>query len=178
MPSGKIHDVVTYVLAVPTAVGFFFLTRNAGLAALGTGMMVFGGLMFGPDLDTHSQQYTRWGLFRWIWFPYKRFFPHRSSWTHGLLWSTLLRVLYFTTVVTLFLALMMYIQNVFVFGMPANGEQALMVMRESSRRMSRLFAAADRKLLLVTFIGLWWGAATHTISDVLGSALKSMFRTF
>jgi uncharacterized metal-binding protein len=90
----------------------------------------------------------------------------------------LLRVVYFTTIVTLALALVMYIQNVFVFGMPANGEQAMLVMQESSRRMSRMFAAADRRLLLVAFIGLWWGAATHTLSDVLGSALKSMFKTF
>ncbi|QUV92711.1 metal-binding protein [Chloracidobacterium aggregatum] len=178
MPSGRTHDLVTYALAIPTAVGLFFLTRHVGLTVLGTATMLFGGLMFGPDLDTHSKQYTRWGILRWLWYPYKKLFPHRSHWTHGLLWSTWLRVGYFTLVMTLALAAVLYVRAVWIDGLPADGDQAVRTLQTAGHHMSRLFRAVDGKVWLVAFIGLWWGAATHTLTDVIGSALKSMFKTF
>jgi uncharacterized metal-binding protein len=173
MPSGKIHDLITYVLAAPTAVVLFLLTRNAGLAAIGTGAMLFGGLMFGPDLDVKSRQYFRWGVFRWIWIPYQKMFSHRSSWTHGLVWSTLIRIAYFTVVMTSLLAIALYAHNVWVLGMPADADQAVKVLQGASHRMSRALRFADQKMLLVAFVGLWWGAASHSISDFLGTAFKT-----
>jgi uncharacterized metal-binding protein len=55
---------------------------------------LFGGLMFGPDLDIRSCQYRRWGWLRWIWLPYQQYFRHRSLLTHGPIIGTLLRLLY------------------------------------------------------------------------------------
>jgi uncharacterized metal-binding protein len=146
----------------------FFLTRHVGLTVLGTATMLFGGLMFGPDLDTHSKQYTRWGILRWLWYPYKKLFPHRSHWTHGLLWSTWLRVGYFTLVMTLALAAVLYVRAVWIDGLPADGDQAVRTLQTAGHHMSRLFRAVDGKVWLVAFIGLWWGAATHTLTDVIG----------
>ena len=57
--------------------------------------------MFGPDLDTTSKQYSRWSAIRWIWVPYRTFFKHRSTFSHGIIFGALLRVIYFLGVITL-----------------------------------------------------------------------------
>ena len=77
---------------------------------------VFGGLMFGPDLDTVSRQYSRWGIFRAIWFPYRSFFKHRSRFSHGLIFGALLRAIYFMGIVTLVAYLAAYVYVIFAGG--------------------------------------------------------------
>jgi len=66
MPSGNTHDAVTFVLAAPV-LGVALLAAGdlwlAGLVALG---FLFGGLMFGPDLDTASKQYSRWRFLKFL----------------------------------------------------------------------------------------------------------------
>src|SRR5215216_3865705 len=91
MPSGKTHDAITVLLAAPTFAAAWGLTGQLSLALLATVSMLFGGFMFGPDLDIQSRQYTRWGIFRFLWFPYKFVFRHRSRWSHGLVFGTLIR---------------------------------------------------------------------------------------
>src|ERR687894_833391 len=95
MPSGKTHDAITWLAAVPAAVAAWLVTESVLLTEVVTGATLFGGLMFGPDLDIQSRQYTRWGPFRFIWWPYKVVFRHRSRWTHGIVFGTLIRVVYF-----------------------------------------------------------------------------------
>ena len=99
MPSGKTHDAVTVILAVPTFVGAWGLSGSLGLATAATLAMLFGGFMFGPDLDIQSRQYTRWGVFRFLWLPYRMMFKHRSRWSHGIIFGTLIRVVYFAMVI-------------------------------------------------------------------------------
>src|ERR671929_1409978 len=101
MPSGKTHDMVTLVLAPPTLAAAWGLTGSVVLSVAATAAMLFGGLMFGPDLDIQSRQYTRWGVFRFLWWPYRMMFRHRSRWSHGIIFGTLIRVVYFAAVVTL-----------------------------------------------------------------------------
>src|SRR4028118_712228 len=108
MPSGKTHDAITFLLAPPMFLLVWRLTDNASLAAFAAGAFLFGGLMFGPDLDPPSVQYTRWGIFRFLWFPYKVVFAHRSRWSHGLVFGTLFRVVYFCGAVTLFGAIVFF----------------------------------------------------------------------
>ncbi|HEX8746434.1 MAG TPA: DUF2227 family putative metal-binding protein, partial [Pyrinomonadaceae bacterium] len=69
MPSGKTHDAITILLAAPTFGAAWALTGSLALAFVATAAMLFGGLMFGPDLDIQSKQYTRWGVFRFLWLP-------------------------------------------------------------------------------------------------------------
>src|SRR5918997_2224667 len=109
MPSGKTHDAITWLAAVPAAVAAWLVTESVLLAAVVTGATLFGGLMFGPDLDIQSRQYTRWGVFRFLWFPYKLFFRHRSRLTHGIVLGTLIRVVYFTFVLALLALLAVYL---------------------------------------------------------------------
>src|SRR5215470_16436858 len=101
MPSGKIHDGVTLFLVVPAGAAAYSITRSVPITAVVSAAFVFGGLMFGPDLDTNSKQYSRWWIFKGLWFPYRSFFHHRSRWSHGLIFGTLIRAIYFTGVLTL-----------------------------------------------------------------------------
>src|SRR4051812_31238572 len=100
MPSGNTHDAITFILAAPAALVTYYASDSFAAAATVTAAFLFGGLMFGPDLDVASKQYSRWMFFRILWFPYRSFFKHRSRWTHGLIFGTLFRVVYFMGVVT------------------------------------------------------------------------------
>src|SRR5438270_13476751 len=103
MPNARTHDAITFMLAAPAAAAAYAATRQLPAAVIVGLTFVFGGLMFGPDLDTVSRQYSRWGVLRLLWFPYRSFFSHRSRFSHGLLFGALLRVFYFAGVVTLVL---------------------------------------------------------------------------
>ncbi|GAB4373981.1 MAG: metal-binding protein [Elainellaceae cyanobacterium] len=70
------------------------LTRHSTLTLFVCAGFLFGGLMLGPDLDTHSIHYKRWSIFRWIWLPYRYSLRHRSPWSHGPIMGTTVRVLY------------------------------------------------------------------------------------
>src|ERR671917_2173971 len=114
MPSGKTHDMVTLVLAPPTFAAAWGLTGSVWLSAAATVAMLFGGLMFGPDLDIQSRQYTRWGPLRVLWWPYKVVFRHRSRWSHGIVFGTLIRVVYFSLALTAVVTLAVYLRATLV----------------------------------------------------------------
>jgi hypothetical protein len=55
MPSGKTHDAVTLLLIVPTFALSYAATTNFPVSMTVAAAFLFGGLMFGPDLDTIFQ---------------------------------------------------------------------------------------------------------------------------
>ena len=177
MPSGKTHDLITLLLAPPTFLAAWGVTGSAALAAVVTGATLFGGLMFGPDLDIQSRQYARWGVFRFLWFPYKVFFRHRSRLTHGIVLGTLIRVVYFTFVLALLALLSLYLYAHFVMreAVPSASE-LILAWRGFEQSLSAY--GINRNTLLATFVGLWWGAAIHTFADVLWSILRKSTEIF
>jgi uncharacterized metal-binding protein len=170
MPSGKTHDAITFLLAAPIGVAAFVVTKNIPASIAVASAFLFGGLMFGPDLDTVSKQYSRWWILKPLWFPYRMFFKHRSRWSHGLIFGTALRVFYFMGIITL---------GAFI--------TALIVETFSGRSVTGLseFAAAWRELgqfgrdhlgenvFVTLFCGLWLGAASHTFTDMAGTFIKT-----
>lgn len=170
MPSGKTHDAITFFLAAPVFAAMWILTLSVPLAAIVTLGMLFGGLMFGPDLDTHSKQYTRWSIFRFLWYPYQAFFAHRSRWSHGFLFGTLLRVIYFMGVLTIFSFLASYIFAAYAGGAMPD----LMEFAKTWRQIGEYIRAnAGEYTFLWVFVGLWLGAASHTLTDVAGTFIKT-----
>ena len=146
------------------------------LAALVTSAMLFGGLMFGPDLDTQSRQYTRWGVFRFLWFPYRVVFRHRSRWSHGLIFSTLIRVLYFAGIFTLIFAGGVYIRAILTGqGAPPNLQMIITEWQTLAQYIERYIG---RHGVWAILMGLWWGAASHTIIDVCWSMLRKASQLF
>lgn len=175
MPSGKTHDTITIVLAAPTFVVAWMATRSLWLAALATCAMLFGGLMFGPDLDTQSVQYKRWGVFRFFWFPYRVLIKHRSRWSHGLICGTLIRVIYFSLVLALVAALGVYLRAVFISQAPFDWNE----LAQAWQAIEAAFAeSVGRRAVWVALVGVWWGAATHTLTDLVWSMLRKSSEIF
>jgi uncharacterized metal-binding protein len=172
MPSGKTHDLITLVLAPPTFAAAWGLTGgNWVLATAATAAMLFGGLMFGPDLDIQSKQYTRWGVFRFLWFPYKVVFRHRSRWSHGIIFGTLIRVVYFAAALALLGWAGVYVRAAYVAGAAAPGWADLVRAWGLIEAGAAHYGFGGAEALAV-LAGLWWGAASHTLTDVGWSVLR------
>ncbi len=126
-------------------------THGIASAAVVGAAFVFGGLMFGPDLDTVSRQYSRWFFLRFLWFPYRSFFKHRSRFSHGLIFGAFIRVIYFMGVLTLAAFAAFYIYAAYSGG-------KLPVWNEFARVWQPIGEFTRAKLgqyfLPLTFIGL------------------------
>ena len=126
--------------------------------------------MFGPDLDIQSRQYTRWGPLRFLWWPYKVALRHRSRWSHSIMLGTLIRVIYFLIVITLVLILSLSIRDVYI----NHSSVSVATFTEAIARVWEIISPIKRGYLIAAFAGLWVGASSHTVSDVLGSFFKSV----
>jgi uncharacterized metal-binding protein len=170
MPSGKTHDAITFLFTAPVFAATFTLVRDFSISALVTGAFLFGGLMFGPDLDTLSKQYTRWGTFRFLWFPYQKIFNHRSRWSHGLIFGTLFRVIYFIGILTLVSFLTAY----FIAAYTGGDLPRIVEFTKAWSGIGNFIRSNLGEYALPSiFVGLWLGAASHTLTDMAGSFIKT-----
>ena len=120
--------------------------------------------------DVQSRQYTRWGVSA-SWWPYKVTFRHRSRWSHGIVFGTLIRVVYFAAAVSLVTALAVYLRATLVAGGAMPGwEDVLRAGRAIGAGAAAYGIGAEA--LLAVFAGLWWGAASHTLTDVAWSVVR------
>lgn len=169
MPSGKTHDAVTFLLTAPVGAAAWKISENPSIAGIVALTFLIGGLMFGPDLDTMSKQYTRWGVFRLLWYPYQVFFKHRSRWSHGLVFGTFLRVVYIMGVLTL-----LSFGAAFLYAIYSHGEIPNLLGFAKSwgaiGEYTRFYLGEN--FFPAVFIGLWLGAASHTLTDMAGSFIK------
>lgn len=180
MPSGRTHDSITLWGLPLVAAVTFERTRSASLTLLVSGGYLFSGLMFGPDLDTHSCQYKRWGLLRWIWLPYRRSMRHRSLLSHGPILGTVVRVLYLLGCLSMGLGAIV-LGSAIAHVALGEGEQWLAFTQQYS---SQSLAWLGRSLLqhfpvwLALGIGLELGALSHTTSDWIGSFYKRQMKRY
>ncbi|MCC5636373.1 metal-binding protein [Nostoc sp. CHAB 5844] len=163
MPSGRTHDRIT-LWALPFVAGVtFWQTRSSSVTLLVAGGFMFGGLMFGPDLDIYSRQYQRWGYLRWIWLPYQKSLRHRSFLSHGPIIGTTLRIIYLSCL--LMIAAFIILVIVEKLGNTAFNWQAL------GKNIERSLVGYGTEYLAL-FLGLELGAMSHSLSDWGGSAYK------
>ena len=175
MPSGRTHDLVTCALAPPVFVVAQMYGGDLLLSGVTAVAMVFAGLMFGPDLDLQSKQYQRWGPLRFIWYPYMLMTGHRSRLSHGLILSTPVRILYFLIAVIVCSTTALYAQRYYLYGDQTTWMAAF---NQISADLIVFWQETDRRYLWAAFAGLWLGAAIHTLTDVLGSIAKKLWRMF
>lgn len=174
MPSGRTHDRVTlWSLPVVAAIAFE-RTRSSNLTLLVAGGFLLGGLMFGPDLDTYSRQYQRWGILRWIWLPYQKSIRHRSPLSHGLLLGTAIRVVYIAIWVALLGAIAISLSAV---ARQLSGEDRIwhVLASQDIKGMAAWMGRSLQSNLSQWFallVGLELGAMSHSLCDWGGSAYK------
>ena len=167
MPSGQTHDRIT-IWALPFIAGVaFWLTRSSNITLLISGGFMFGGLMFGPDLDIYSIQYQRWGYFRFIWLPYQKSLRHRSFLSHGPLIGTTLRVIYLCGILAVAAILILFISEKIL--------HMAWSWQELAKEILELINLHSTEFLAL-FVGLELGAMSHSISDWSNSAYKRFKR--
>jgi uncharacterized metal-binding protein len=150
--------------ALPFVAGItFWQTRSSNATLLVAGGFLFGGLMFGPDLDIYSVQFQRWGFLRWIWLPYQKSLRHRSFLSHGPIIGTILRVLY--------LSCLLAILAIFVLTIAEKLWNLSFSWQDLSRTVGRSLVQYDTEYIAL-FLGLELGAMSHSLSDWGGSAYK------
>jgi len=171
MPNARTHDAITFMLAAPAAAAAYAATGHAAAAVIVGVSFLFGGLMFGPDLDTVSRQYSRWGVLRFLWFPYRSFFSHRSRFSHGLILGALLRVFYFAGVLTLLAFVVAYLYASYTGGRLPRLNDISTVWQPIGRFVHSYLGGSE--FYLLAFVGLWLGAASHTFTDLAGSFIKT-----
>jgi uncharacterized metal-binding protein len=163
MASGNTHDRITQLCLPLVAVGGLLLSRSWELTLWLGGSFLFSGLMFGPDLDIHSNQSMRWGYFQWLWIPYRRLVPHRSPFSHGPIIGTLGRILY-VLLLTGLCALAIKFLGRAIGQTTWNAHQLEMSLRN--------WMVQHLAQLWTIFIGLELGAMTHYVADWISSGLK------
>lgn len=163
MPSGKQHDRITLWLLPVVLAGAFMATVDVPRTVIVSIAFLIGGFMMGPDLDIYSVQYQRWGPMRWIWYPYQVMIKHRSTWSHGPLVGTLVRVFYLGAWIVLFASLGVLVSNHFW--------QTQLTWDRLEPTLSTLLIRYSKEWLAL-LIGLELGALSHYTSDWITSALK------
>ena len=168
MPSGATHDRIT-LWTLPWIAGISYgISQNGELTLILAGGFLFSGLMFGPDLDIHSIQYQRWGVFKKIWLPYRSFFRHRSLFSHGPILGTLIRVLYLLVLVAFTAIVAVGIAQLF-WGFPWNWQK--FALKQLNFLTNKYWSET-----ISLFIGLELGAMSHSISDLVSSNKKRRLR--
>lgn len=170
MPGGKVHDAITILLAPPAFAICCAATADLGLSVTVTAAFLFGGFMFGPDLDTMSKQYSRWSIFRFVWFPYRSVFKHRSRWSHGLIFGTFFRVVYCFGIATI-AGIAAYSASAWVFGSEFPNAGSVASTWEQIGEIIHRNGGVN--LAFAAFFGTWAGAASHTFTDMAGSYIKT-----
>jgi uncharacterized metal-binding protein len=172
VPSGKVHDKITLAAAgLSIPVWWYFSATPRDLSAGGVLIlsMLFSGLAISPDLDLNSSVYKRWGVFRYLWWPYQRLVPHRSWISHSFLLGPLLRVAYFLVAVWGLFRACSWIVDRFLVPVDRNT-----LSREWTAAILDFWRTHPRHLEML-LLGLFLGAFLHCAADLCVTAFKRRF---
>jgi len=170
MSNGQVHDRVTWYIFIPFGGLCWAVSHEIKLALICALGFLFGGLMFGPDLDTKSVQYKRWGWLRFLWIPYQKMGGHRSFVTqsHDSLLGVVWRVLYLAIILAILLGGALLACH-FIFPL------------DTSRLLEGLLAeVSDYSTELCTglgvfLLGIWIGNLSHLLTDWLDAVWRLLF---
>ncbi|MEA2572748.1 MAG: hypothetical protein QOH93_46 [Chloroflexia bacterium] len=168
MPNAVTHDAITIVTAAalaPVALNTPWPDMGLANAVVLTGAYLASGLLFSPDLDTRSTPYKRWGLFRWLWLPYRYLVPHRSWVSHSFFFGPLLRIVYLAAMLSIVTLIVFALINLFS---PIDPSGTLLQVANMIGRWLQDHPWTIAYILL----GFVLGGASHTIADLVWSGIK------
>ena len=168
MPNAVTHDIITLVTGAalaPVALNSNWPDMGPANAAILAGSYLVSGLLFSPDLDTQSTPYRRWGILRGLWLPYRYLVPHRSWISHSFLFGPLIRIAYFTVMLSLLTVMVFALISLFSPIDPSG------MLSQAAITTSRW--VQDHPVAIVyILLGFVLGGASHTIADVVWSGIK------
>lgn len=157
MASGKTHTKVNYITyAILVFILMMFGFNSIWLGFWMTLGMIVGTKYFGPDLDTRSSLYFRWGFMKWIWVPYQKIFTHRSIFTHGILIGDIVRILYISVLIIVFMIpLSLIVPDIHV--------------------KTINFIKIYKFEVMFFLLGIIFASTAHTLTDYFTSAFKRLY---
>lgn len=190
MALGHTHDKWTLTGLTPVAIAATLYNPWGVQGAIVLCLVyLFSGLLCGPDLDTRSIHYRRWGVLRHIWWLYKKRSQHRGL-SHAPVVGSLIRIgnlgLFLLLPLTLLhLALSRWVGVDLVQG-PAVMDFLIGVIEQiDSRQLYSLCVESPDQVRCMRswqlMIGLAWlfgyfelGAASHYLIDLIYSFVKAL----
>ena len=171
MPSGKTHDKITVVTAIAAVPIWWWESATKDWAGLAVGLAAyfFSGFWLSDDLDTHSIAYKRWGVLRWLWWPYQKLVPHRSWVSHGIGFGPIFRVAYF--LVMLWVTMRGILWGLLQVHIPVSRDAVL----GSFWGLTTDWTAAHPSWAMCALIGLVLGGVTHSVADAIVSWAKRVW---
>ena len=171
MPSGKTHDKITVVTAIAAVPVWWWESATKDWAGLAVGLTAyfFSGFWLSDDLDTHSIAYKRWGVLRWLWWPYQKLVPHRSWVSHGIGFGPIFRVAYF--LVMLWVTMRGVLWGLLQVHIPVSRDAVL----GSFWGLTTDWTAAHPSWAMCALIGLVLGGVTHSVADAVVSWAKRVW---
>lgn len=96
MPNHKIHETTGIITSPVVAVGMYHFTESIAITGITLAVYIAATYYLSPDLDhdVGAASYKRWGIFRFIWYPYKQLVKHRSWVSHSGPISATIKLLY------------------------------------------------------------------------------------
>lgn len=88
MPSGKTHIKINWgvLVLLNILICIFYSDISIKYYVFFNISFLLVSYYISPDLDIDSSVYRRWGLLRWIWYPYKELMKHGNS-SHSFIWG-------------------------------------------------------------------------------------------
>ncbi|MEL4304673.1 DUF2227 family putative metal-binding protein [Methanococcoides sp. LMO-2] len=156
MPDAKTHDAINIGTMIAILAGLSYLViweknsiavryLNSYTIALFSMSYLFGTFFLSPDLDIESTPYKRWGVLRFIWWPYKVIFKHR-----GISHNPILGPLSIVANLAVIVALLLLLAGVDLHTVPL-------------------------RFAVVAIVGVMLSIEVHIISDFLVSKMKDPF---
>ena len=98
MPSDEKHVRIGVVVCCLLLLPMIFFGVSYGVIIAFASAYIFATMYLSPDLDINSRPYQRWGVLRFLWYPYMKVFKHRQA-SHNLLIGPVSVVLYLALIV-------------------------------------------------------------------------------
>ncbi|GAB6452990.1 metal-binding protein [Bacillus cereus] len=157
MPSGKTHTKINFFTLPVLLVGLLLwgITNTSFYVLFGLGYVI-GTYFITPDMDIKSDSYRKWGIFRFLWYPYMRIMPHRSFLSHTIVLGDIIRVMYLAII----MSPVLYGVNTFIM----HGDLLDYLIKKQT-------------VLFSLFVGIVAASTMHIIADVLNTNRKKMFKT-